>query len=116
MTNLTATRPYVKPLLTLHWQYPILRIDANGHQDVFDVAEADARHGRAFQLASPHNPEDYILTFISDYGQNEDRCTCLESLAGRCCHMSAVGHLVREGLIESPYVAMPSAAQGDAPF
>jgi hypothetical protein len=115
MNSLTQTRPYVKPLLTLHWHYPLLRIDANGHQDIYDVAEMDARDGRAFHLASPVDPEQFVDVFIHESNEREDFCTCLESLAGRCSHLSAVGHLVSEGLIESPYAAMPSA-QGEAPF
>lgn len=115
MSNLTATRPYVKPLLLLHWDHPILRIETNGHEESYDVAEMDARDGRAFHLSSPLDPEQYVDTFIHETNRGEDFCTCLESLAGRCSHLAAIGHLVSEGLIESPYEAMPSA-QGEAPF
>jgi hypothetical protein len=113
MNSLTATQPYVKPLLVLHWDYPILQIETSGHAERFDVAEMDARDGRAFHLQSPQDAEHYVDVFIHEANEREDFCTCLESLAGRCCHMSAVGHLVREGLIESPYAAMPV---GEAPF
>jgi hypothetical protein len=115
MTNLTAAKPYVKPLLVLHWDYPILQIQTAGHIDTFDVAEFDARDGRGFHLSNPNDPDQFVDTFIHEKNSRENFCTCIESLAGKCSHMAAIGHLVEAGLIESPYEVMPSML-GEAPF